>query len=70
MKYETHISGELVRWVDAKYRTIAGLSMGGHGDFKLSYWKVAHCHQLFFNEFFKGNLGNDTMANEPPPLHR
>ena len=38
-KYETYISTELVKWVDAHYRTIAdkkgraitGLSMGGHG---------------------------------------
>lgn len=39
MRYETFISDELVRYVDARYRTVAdrkgraitGLSMGGHG---------------------------------------
>ncbi|QRR01177.1 alpha/beta hydrolase [Dyadobacter sandarakinus] len=38
-KYETYLSGELVRWIDSKYKTIkdrkgraiTGLSMGGHG---------------------------------------
>lgn len=38
-QYETHVSEELVKWVDGKYKTIAspkgraitGLSMGGHG---------------------------------------
>ena len=40
-KYETHISKEVIQYVDANYRTIndrehraiAGLSMGGHGAF-------------------------------------
>ena len=38
-KYETYISGELVKWIDGNYKTIknkkgraiTGLSMGGHG---------------------------------------
>jgi S-formylglutathione hydrolase FrmB len=38
-KYETYVSGELVKWIDGKYKTIknksgraiTGLSMGGHG---------------------------------------
>jgi S-formylglutathione hydrolase FrmB len=38
-KYETYVSGELVKWVDGRYKTIksregraiTGLSMGGHG---------------------------------------
>lgn len=38
-KYETYVAGELVKWIDGKYKTIknkngrgiTGLSMGGHG---------------------------------------
>lgn len=45
MKYETYISKELVKTIDAKYNTIkksssraiTGLSMGGHGAFYLSF---------------------------------
>lgn len=44
-KYETYVSGELVKWVDSKYKTIkdrsgrgiTGLSMGGHGAFYLAF---------------------------------
>lgn len=44
-KYETYVSNELVHWVDEHYKTIknrskraiAGLSMGGHGAFYLSF---------------------------------
>lgn len=45
LKYETYISGELVKWVDEKYKTIkdrrgraiTGLSMGGHGALYLAF---------------------------------
>jgi S-formylglutathione hydrolase FrmB len=48
MKYETHVSGEVVAYIDAHYRTIAnrghraitGLSMGGHGGLFLG-WRHA-----------------------------
>ena len=44
-KYETYVSDELVKWVDAKYKTIkdrtgraiTGLSMGGHGALFLAF---------------------------------
>ncbi|MBC7827799.1 MAG: esterase family protein [Chitinophagaceae bacterium] len=44
-KYETYISGELVAWIDGKYKTIknktgraiTGLSMGGHGALYLAF---------------------------------
>jgi S-formylglutathione hydrolase FrmB len=44
-KYETYVSGELVKWIDQKYATIAnrsgraitGLSMGGHGALYLAF---------------------------------
>jgi len=44
-KYETYVSGELVKWVDQKYKTIkdrsgrgiTGLSMGGHGALYLAF---------------------------------
>ncbi len=44
-KYETYISGELVRWIDEHYKTvkshagraITGLSMGGHGALYLAF---------------------------------
>lgn len=44
-KYETYVSDELVKWVDAKYKTIknrggraiTGLSMGGHGGLYLAF---------------------------------
>jgi S-formylglutathione hydrolase FrmB len=44
-KYETYVSGELVKWVDEHYKTIksntgraiTGLSMGGHGALYLSF---------------------------------
>lgn len=44
-RYETYISQELVKWVDAKYKTIknsagraiTGLSMGGHGALYLAF---------------------------------
>ncbi len=45
MKYETYISSELVKWIDAHYKTIkgregraiTGLSMGGHGALYLAF---------------------------------
>jgi S-formylglutathione hydrolase FrmB len=45
IRYETYISGELVEWVDQKYKTvkdrtgrgITGLSMGGHGALYLAF---------------------------------
>jgi len=45
MQYETYVSKELIKAVDAQYRTIAnkearaitGLSMGGHGAFYLAF---------------------------------
>jgi S-formylglutathione hydrolase FrmB len=48
MHYETHVSSEVVRFIDANYRTIAnrqhraitGLSMGGHGGMFLG-WRHA-----------------------------
>lgn len=44
-KYETYVSGELVKWIDAHYKTIrdrtgraiTGLSMGGHGALYLAF---------------------------------
>lgn len=44
-RYETYVSGELVKWVDNNYKTIkdrsgraiTGLSMGGHGGLYLSF---------------------------------
>lgn len=44
-KYETYIAGELIAWVDSKYKTIkdkkgraiTGLSMGGHGALYLAF---------------------------------
>lgn len=44
-KYETYVSGELVKWVDEHYKTIkdkkgraiTGLSMGGHGALYLAF---------------------------------
>jgi len=44
-KYETYVSGELVKWVDDHYKTIkgregraiTGLSMGGHGALYLAF---------------------------------
>lgn len=44
-KYETYISGELVKWIDEHYKTvkgstgraITGLSMGGHGALYLAF---------------------------------
>ena len=44
-KYETYVAGELVKWVDANYKTrkdakgrgITGLSMGGHGALYLAF---------------------------------
>lgn len=44
-KYETYVSGELVRWIDQNYKTtknrsgraITGLSMGGHGALYLAF---------------------------------
>ncbi|MDB5249953.1 MAG: esterase family protein [Segetibacter sp.] len=44
-KYETYVSGELVKWVDNHYKTIkgregrgiTGLSMGGHGALYLAF---------------------------------
>lgn len=44
-QYETYVSGELVKWVDAHYKTrkdkkgraITGLSMGGHGALYLAF---------------------------------
>lgn len=44
-KYETYVSGELVKWVDENYKTwkdkkgraITGLSMGGHGALYLAF---------------------------------
>jgi S-formylglutathione hydrolase FrmB len=45
MKYETYVSSELVKWIDAHYKTlkskegraITGLSMGGHGALYLAF---------------------------------
>ena len=45
MKYETYVSGELVKWIDEHYKTIkgntgraiSGFSMGGHGALYLSF---------------------------------
>lgn len=45
VRYETYVSSELVNWIDNRYNTIknrkgraiAGLSMGGHGAFYLSF---------------------------------
>lgn len=45
VRYETYVSSELVNWIDDHYKTIknrkgraiAGLSMGGHGAFYLSF---------------------------------
>ena len=45
LKYETYVAGELVKWVDNKYKTIkdkkgraiTGLSMGGHGALYLAF---------------------------------
>lgn len=44
-RYETYVSGELVKWVDSAYKTIkdrrgraiTGLSMGGHGALYLAF---------------------------------
>jgi S-formylglutathione hydrolase FrmB len=44
-KYETYVSGELVSWIDSRYKTIkdrkgraiTGLSMGGHGALYLAF---------------------------------
>ncbi len=44
-KYETYVSGELIKWIDEHYKTInnpdgraiTGLSMGGHGALYLAF---------------------------------
>ncbi|WP_239495058.1 alpha/beta hydrolase [Pedobacter yulinensis] len=44
-RYETYVSGELVKWIDKNYKTLAdrkaraitGLSMGGHGALYLAF---------------------------------
>lgn len=45
IRYETYVAGELVKWIDSKYKTIkdrsgraiTGLSMGGHGALYLAF---------------------------------